>query len=63
MFAFAVLVSKVVYVHYIMYIISTAAMFDQEISQMAVSATVEEEWAEYKRVWGKQYLGLEESRR
>ena len=44
-------------------IISTAAIFDQEISQMAVSATVEEEWAEYKRVWGKQYLGLEESRR
>ena len=38
---------------------------DQEISQTAISAfaTLEEEWADYKRVWGKQYFGLEENRR
>jgi len=33
------------------------------LTAMAASATIEEEWADYKRVWGKQYGGLEDTRR
>jgi len=33
------------------------------LTAISASATLEDEWADYKRVWGKQYFGLEENTR